>query len=390
MTDRMGGGHDAAHDYPAMTVESSHAQIDAGFSPARVRKGLRKRKNWEQLVKFCLVGATGYAVNLWVFSFLVLVLDVHYIPAAIGSFLVAVTNNYAWNRLWTFRDQRGSVAYQGMRFFVVSLVALAANLAVLELLIQSGLSEVVAQAIAILLVTPVNFVGNKLWSFGTPTLIAVAALAALSLVLPSTGAAQSDPSDLARLDRERGDRARARGLEGRALARPLPAGPHDVGRLQGRLANVGGQGVVGRGGADRGRGGRGHDGAGRRGVDRAAGRLEDGARGRGVVRRQDPPEALRLGRVLPPLPSRSREPPSAALDAEPRSARAPRVHGLARVLRPRRDLPQRPARLPRARCTCSVVGYGSASAGADRRSRPSGRPGSSLRRLCSCSGFASG
>jgi putative flippase GtrA len=166
MTDRMGGGHDAAHDYPAMTVESSHAQIDAGFSRARVRKGLRKRKNWEQLVKFCLVGATGYAVNLWVFSFLVLVLDVHYIPAAIGSFLVAVTNNYAWNRVWTFRDQRGSVAYQGMRFFVVSLVALGANLAVLELLIQSGLTEVVAQAIAILLVTPVNFVGNKLWSFG--------------------------------------------------------------------------------------------------------------------------------------------------------------------------------------------------------------------------------
>ena len=167
MTDRMGGGHDGAHDYPAMTVESSHAQIDAGFSPARVRKGLRKRKNWEQLVKFCLVGATGYAVNLWVFSFLVLFLDVHYIPAAIGSFLVAVTNNYAWNRLWTFRDQRGSVAYQGMRFFVVSVVALAREpRGARAARSASGLTEVVAQAIAILLVTPVNFVGNKLWSFG--------------------------------------------------------------------------------------------------------------------------------------------------------------------------------------------------------------------------------
>jgi dolichol-phosphate mannosyltransferase len=162
----MGGRHDPAADYPAMTVESSRAQIDVSYSPARVRAGLRKRKNWEQLVKFCLVGATGYAVNLWVFSLLVLVLDVHYIPAAICSFFVAVTNNYAWNRLWTFRDQRGSVAYQGMRFLVVSVVALAANLVVLELLIQASLSEIVAQAIAIVLVTPVNFVGNKLWSFG--------------------------------------------------------------------------------------------------------------------------------------------------------------------------------------------------------------------------------
>jgi putative flippase GtrA len=58
------------------------------------------------------------------------------------------------------------VAYQGLRFLVVSTVALAANLLVLHLLVTLGLHDVVAQAIAIVLVTPVNFVGNKLWSFG--------------------------------------------------------------------------------------------------------------------------------------------------------------------------------------------------------------------------------
>jgi dolichol-phosphate mannosyltransferase len=141
-------------------------EVVSGFSRARVGAALRRKKNWEQLVKFCLVGASGYAVNLWVFSFLVLVVSVHYIPAAVCSFLVAVTNNYTWNRLWTFRDQRGHVAYQGMRFLFVSTLALGANLVVLYGLVQVGLSEVVAQAIAIVLVTPVNFVGNKLWSFG--------------------------------------------------------------------------------------------------------------------------------------------------------------------------------------------------------------------------------
>jgi putative flippase GtrA len=166
MTDRMGGGDDPSRDYPAMMVESSHVPIHGEYSPARVRAGLRKRKNWEQLVKFCFVGASGYAVNLWVFSLLVLVLGVHYIPAAICSFLVAVTNNYTWNRIWTFRDQRGHVAYQGMRFLIVSTVALVANLIVLEVLVRAGLTEIVAQAIAIVLVTPVNFIGNKLWSFG--------------------------------------------------------------------------------------------------------------------------------------------------------------------------------------------------------------------------------
>ncbi len=127
---------------------------------------LRRRRNWEQLIKFCAVGATGYTVNLGVFSLLVLGADVHYIPAAVCSFLVAVTNNYTWNRLWTFRDQRGHVAYQGVRFLVVSTLALGANLIVLHLLVAAGLAEVFAQAIAIVLVTPVNFVGNKLWSFG--------------------------------------------------------------------------------------------------------------------------------------------------------------------------------------------------------------------------------
>jgi dolichol-phosphate mannosyltransferase len=131
----------------------------------RVDAALRHRGNWEQLVKFCVVGATGYVVNLIVYTLLLEGAGFHYVPAAIGSFLVAVTNNYVWNRLWTFRGQRGHVVFQGLRFLVVSTIALGANLLVLHALVQAGLGEVVSQALAIMLVTPVNFVGNKLWSF---------------------------------------------------------------------------------------------------------------------------------------------------------------------------------------------------------------------------------
>jgi putative flippase GtrA len=131
----------------------------------RVGSALRRRGNWRQLLQFCVVGATGYVVNLTVFAILVHVTDLHYAAAAVGSFLVAVTNNYLLNRLWTFRHQRGSVVWQGARFLVVSVAALAANLLVLTLLVSAGVDEIVGQAIAIILVTPVNFVGNKLWSF---------------------------------------------------------------------------------------------------------------------------------------------------------------------------------------------------------------------------------
>ena len=40
-------------------------------SRGRVNDALRKRQNWEQLLKFCVVGASGYAVNLAVYTLLV-------------------------------------------------------------------------------------------------------------------------------------------------------------------------------------------------------------------------------------------------------------------------------------------------------------------------------
>ena len=126
---------------------------------------LRRPANWLQLAKFCLVGASGYVVNLAVYATLVHAAGVHYLPAAVCSFLVAVTNNYTWNRLWTFRHQRGHLVFQGMRFLTVSTVALLANLAFLTALVALGLPKVPAQALAIALVTPWNFVANKLWSF---------------------------------------------------------------------------------------------------------------------------------------------------------------------------------------------------------------------------------
>ena len=140
--------------------------VGASRAIARTRGALARRQNWLQLARFCTVGASGYVVNLAVYTLLLHGAGIHYLLAATGSFLVAVTSNYTWNRLWTFRHQRGHVGYQGLRFFVVSTIALLANLVILYVLVRLGLGKVLAQALAIVLVTPLNFVGNKLWSFG--------------------------------------------------------------------------------------------------------------------------------------------------------------------------------------------------------------------------------
>ena len=164
----------------------------------------------------------------------------HYLVAATCSFLVAVTSNYTWNRLWTFREHRGHVGIQGMRFLLVSVAALGANLLVLYVLVAyGGLDKLSAQAIAIVGVTPLNFIGNKLWSFRRADVARVAfvpvrgllaaALAALAaaVLVPSAFASTGATTDRADLRRERApdpDSARSHSAPAPRPAPPSPRG----------------------------------------------------------------------------------------------------------------------------------------------------------------------
>ena len=129
--------------------------------------GLLAHRTFRELVKFGLVGASGFIVNVTVFAFCLRVLDVHYRLAYVFAFCVAVTNNFIWNRLWTFRRQRDDshVAMQGARFFAVSLLAAAAGFVLLEAFVRAGLPKIPAEMLAVILVVPISFLGNKHWSF---------------------------------------------------------------------------------------------------------------------------------------------------------------------------------------------------------------------------------
>jgi len=136
----------------------------------RIHVGTQRPGNWLQLFHFGAVGATGYVVNLIVFTLLNGAADLNHLLAAVGAFAVAVTNNFLLNRHWTFRHQGSAEAHAGFqaaRFLTVSLVGLGVNLAALAALVDgAGLGELPGQAIAVAVATPVNFIGNKLWTFG--------------------------------------------------------------------------------------------------------------------------------------------------------------------------------------------------------------------------------
>jgi putative flippase GtrA len=136
----------------------------------RLWHGLRRPANWLQLVRFGVVGGFGFVVNLAVYAFFVRVVGVDYHVAAVAAWLVAVANNFMLNRHWTFDASEGVAHFQALRFLLVSLVAFGASLLLLTLFVEAaGMPKVAAQALAVAASTPLNFLGNKLWSFRVGT-----------------------------------------------------------------------------------------------------------------------------------------------------------------------------------------------------------------------------
>jgi putative flippase GtrA len=129
----------------------------------RAVQALRRPHNWIQLAKFGVVGLSGYVVYIAIYAAL-LGIGAH--KAAAIAFVVSAANNYWWNRHWTFASEKGHFAYQGMRFFVVSALAFAANQFWLFVFLDwLGWGKIISAAVAVIFVTPLNFIGNKLWSF---------------------------------------------------------------------------------------------------------------------------------------------------------------------------------------------------------------------------------
>jgi dolichol-phosphate mannosyltransferase len=143
-------------------VES--AAVRARGHAHRFNLAVRHPDNWVQVLRYCIVGGTGYLVNL--VAFLIADRSMPYTLAFVLAFVLAATSNFVWNRVWTFRVSHGAPHHQYVRFLTVSAMALCLDLGVLRVLVEAGgMTKVSAAAIAILVATPVSFLGNKIWTF---------------------------------------------------------------------------------------------------------------------------------------------------------------------------------------------------------------------------------
>ena len=133
------------------------------FERVRTRRGVR------QFVKFGIVGASGFVVNLVIFTLLQKVVPNH---AAAGpyyaiysvAFLAGGVSNYFLNRVWTFRST-GHAGKEAVQFLSVSVMALLVGLAVSALVAPRFGHGHITWFIATLSGIVVNFFVNKYWTF---------------------------------------------------------------------------------------------------------------------------------------------------------------------------------------------------------------------------------
>jgi putative flippase GtrA len=146
--------------------EMSTAVIELPFHH-RVRIGISSGENWLQLIRFGVVGVSGFIVNTVVFAVLLKVVGIDYKLALPIAYLAGTTNNFIWNRRWTFGHKREAhPAKQGVKFYLVSTVAFGVNYVIVIAFVHwTSLDKILIEIIANILVIPVSFLGQKFWSF---------------------------------------------------------------------------------------------------------------------------------------------------------------------------------------------------------------------------------
>lgn len=128
-----------------------------------------QRRGVRQFVKFGIVGASGFVVNLVIFTLLQRVVPNHmnagpYYAIYSIAFLAGGVSNYFLNRIWTFRST-GHAGKEAMQFLTVSVLALIVGLIVSALIAPTFGHGHKTWFVATLSGIVVNFFVNKYWTF---------------------------------------------------------------------------------------------------------------------------------------------------------------------------------------------------------------------------------
>ncbi len=120
-----------------------------------------------KFIKFGIVGFSGMIVDFGVTYLLKEKAGLNKFLSNSAGFVLAATNNYIWNRLWTFHSTSQDIPVEYLSFFTISLIGLGINNLTIYILADRlkwnfYVSKIFATAIVMLW----NFSMNLLFTFG--------------------------------------------------------------------------------------------------------------------------------------------------------------------------------------------------------------------------------
>jgi len=124
--------------------------------------------------RFIIVGIyntiIGYAIFVGL-NFLLKSALLHYLVILTISYILSVTHAYITQRYFVFKT-RGRIIGEYTKFFSVNLAVLATNAGILHMIMESRkfgfvVNVEIAQAISLLIVTGLSYLGHKFFSFST-------------------------------------------------------------------------------------------------------------------------------------------------------------------------------------------------------------------------------
>lgn len=126
------------------------------------------REAFRQFVKFSLVGTLNTGVDFGVYLALTRGLDFwsrHLVSASVISFGVAAVSSFLLNNFWTFRRDAAGWSARLPKFLLVASGGAGLNALTLGLLVGLGVWDILAKAVATVLVLIWNFTLQKKWTF---------------------------------------------------------------------------------------------------------------------------------------------------------------------------------------------------------------------------------
>jgi putative flippase GtrA len=144
------------------------------------------RTEAQRLLVFNLVGAGGLILQLAILALLVHIVHMPVLVATLIAVEGAILHNFAWHERWTWRDRPARDGAERCRRLVRfhaanGVVSLVGNLVVTGGLVRVGIEPVVANVVAVLTCSLVNYTAGDLVVFSRQALlVAAAALASVS------------------------------------------------------------------------------------------------------------------------------------------------------------------------------------------------------------------